>query len=583
MKEGMKGKLQSGIKGLNRKIEWLDGKPLWWLGLILVAASFLPCLMLGEGSVFTVHDQLDETLLTYIWNARYLGKHVDIFPQMMNGVEKTAAQPSAVLFVLLYRIFPAFPAFLIQAVAVAFCAFLGMYGCIRLITKSSIWAFLTGMLFAMLPMMPVYGLSVAGVPLVFYAFGQLYQQKRKVLSYLLILLFGLTTHLVLIGYVILGLWAVGMAVLLLRKEKAREVFAGGILLLICYLGVNYRLFYELILGKAQYISHRAEQMNESHPVWESIWDLFLNSGQHAVSLHRYFILPILLLIILALVRIRTFRKEQRKQIWLAVGIFGLLCAIAALYGLLRGQAVTDWKNKQNGFLRYFQAERFYWLYPALWYLELGIAAGIWWNRKKSIFTLLLLGILCLPGVNQIKNSGMFYQNVNQWNNGSSVTGYISWESFYAEDLMQQLEEAIGADMETYRIAHLGISPAPALMHGFYTVDGYSNNYSLEYKHRFRKVIEKELEKCEPARIYFDRWGSRCYLFNASSGTYYYLSKRDEAVFEDLEFDMEALKNLGCSYLFSGGRIVDPDALNLEFLGYFGTPESYWGIWLYRLK
>ena len=66
---------------------------------------------------------------------------------------------------------------------------------------------------------------------------------------------------------------------------------------------------------------------------------------------------------------------------------------------------------------------------------------------------------------------------------------------------------------------LGISPAPALMHGFYTVDGYSNNYPLEYKHRFREVIAPEIEKNEEVRVYFDTWGNRCYLFNPVSYTH----------------------------------------------------------------
>ena len=72
--------------------------------------------------------------------------------------------------------------------------------------------------------------------------------------------------------------------------------------------------------------------------------------------------------------------------------------------------------------------------------------------------------------------------------------------------MQEIDDAIGRDKSTYRVAHLGISPAPALMHGFYTVDGYSNNYPLEYKHRFREVIAPEIEKNEEVRVYFDTWG-----------------------------------------------------------------------------
>lgn len=117
-----------------------------------------------------------------------------------------------------------------------------------------------------------------------------------------------------------------------------------------------------------------------------------------------------------------------------------------------------------------------------------------------------------------------YLNVNQINNGSGITGYISWESWFAEDLMQEIDDAIGRDKSTYRVAHLGISPAPSLMHGFYTVDGYSNNYPLEYKHRFREVIAAELEKNEEVRVYFDLWGNRCYLFNNITGNYMQLKR-----------------------------------------------------------
>ena len=149
--------------------------------------------------------------------------------------------------------------------------------------------------------------------------------------------------------------------------------------------------------------------------------------------------------------------------------------------------------------------------------------------------------------------------------------------------MSEMEQAIGRDMSTYRVAHLGISPAPSLMHGFYTVDGYSNNYPLEYKHKFRRVIGEELLKNEETRLYFDRWGSRCYLFNGASGTYWNLSKYDNVKYEKLDFDMEALKALGCEYLFSGGEILCAGELGLKFIGYFETEKSFWGIWLYAVE
>ena len=92
------------------------------------------------------------------------------------------------------------------------------------------------------------------------------------------------------------------------------------------------------------------------------------------------------------------------------------------------------------------------------------------------------------------------------------------------------------------------------------MDGYSNNYPLEYKHRFREVIAPEIEKNEEVRVYFDTWGNRCYLFNSITGNYMRLQKGNTLVYEGLEFDMEALRELGCEYLFSGAEIGDADRM-----------------------
>ena len=67
-------------------------------------------------------------------------------------------------------------------------------------------------------------------------------------------------------------------------------------------------------------------------------------------------------------------------------------------------------------------------------------------------------------------------------------------------------------VEDYRVASIGIHPAIAQYNGFYTLDTYNNFYPLSYKHEFRKIIEKELEKNKKIRNYFDAWGGRCYFF-----------------------------------------------------------------------
>lgn len=583
------------IRRMNMLLAWLDKAPLWLLGFVLLVVNLFPCLVLGQGSVFPYHDQLDETILSYVLNAKYLGTGTDFFPELLGGINASGMQPSAVLFVPLYRIFPVFTAFLTQWSIVLLSGFFGMYFCVKEITDSSILAVVSGGLFSMLPHMPIYGLSVAGVPLLLCCFIWLYKNKNCLWSFLLILYFGLTTHLVLIGYVALGLWMSALIVMNLKAGKnqrsRRLLWFGFCWLAAVYLVVNLDLFVELLLGSSSYVSHREEMVNQPMEFWNSVRDVFLNNSQHAESLHKYLILPVLVILFMGGFLYRRMDREQQIRYVASLGGIILLLLIAVFYGFCHWQPVVNFKNSQTGFLRYFQMDRFYWLYPAGWYLEFILCFSMWWKKQDNgkwkvlnapLLKLLALGLVLLPTWQEVKVHSYLYLNVNQINNGSGITGYISWESYYSGDLMQELEDAIGRDMTTYRVAHLGISPSPALMHGFYTVDGYSNNYPLEYKHRFRQVIAKELEKNELTRLYFDVWGSRCYLFNGATGNAWMLGKNRQIVYEELEFDMEALQELGCEYLFSCGEIQNAEELGLSYLGYYETPVSYWGIWLYQL-
>ena len=61
-----------------------------------------------------------------------------------------------------------------------------------------------------------------------------------------------------------------------------------------------------------------------------------------------------------------------------------------------------------------------------------------------------------------------------------------------------------------------------------------------------------------------------------------LGKNSKITYEKPEFDMEALRDLGCEYLFSCGEIKNAEELGLTFMGSFTTDKSYWSVWLYEL-
>ena len=575
------------LKQTDVLIQHLDHCTLWWIGILITVVFFLPYFALGDGCIFEINDQLDESIMNYMLPARHLWDGSTIYPEMLNGVNASGMQPSAVLFLPLYRLISARTAFLTQYIICFLLAFSGMYLLVKEITDSSILAMIAGGCFCVLPLYPVYGLSEFGIPLILYGALCLWKQKNVIWGLLITVVFGLTSHLVYTGYVVLGFWVIALVYALAKKKKNQWFPIGFAVLFAIYVLVNRTLIREILFGTGSYISHREEMVSSATPFFETFWNVFQNSAQHAPSLHKYLILPIVLFLILGAF---CKKEETDRNIYKAAVInFLFLIAIALFYAFCHLTAVVDWKNNATGFLHYFQMHRVYWLYPAAWYLEFAWAAAVPWRTKvphmdarMRVGKLAVILICLLPTLQLLKvNSGM-YLNVNQINNGSGITGYISWESWFAEDLMQEIDDAIGRDKSTYRVAHLGISPAPSLMHGFYTVDGYSNNYPLEYKHRFREVIAAELEKNEEVRVYFDLWGNRCYLFNSITGNYMQLKKGNTLVYEGLEFDMDALRELGCEYLFSGAEIGDAERMGLELVGYYETDDSYWGIWVYEL-
>lgn len=584
-------RIKNGWKSICDRTETLllhmDSLPLWWLGILVMIVFFTPYFILGDGCIFEINDQLDESIMNYVLPAKHLWDGSTIYPEMLNGVNASGMQPAAVLFLPLYCLLPVRTALLIQYGICFFLAFLGMYLLVKEITDSSILAVVAGGCFGVLPLYPVYGLTEFGIPLIMYAFLCLWQRKKLFPAILVTVLFGLTSHLVCTGYVVLGFWLLALLYALYKRKRNKWIWIGFGVLLVTYIAGNRALILEILLGNRSYVSHREEMVSAAMPFWGTFLNVFQNSAQHAPSLHKYLILPIVVFLIVGAI---CKKGSKGKIIYgTAVGIFLLLIGIALFYAFSHSTVVVTWKNSMTGFLHYFQIDRFYWLYPALWYLEFALAAAALWKTvipgigKQLLIIKLMVVVICLlPTLRLLKVNSNMYLNVNQINNGSEITGYISWESWFAEDLMQELEDAIGRDKSMYKVAHLGVSPAPALMHGFYTVDGYSNNYPLEYKHSFRRVIADELEKNPEIKSYFDQWGNRCYLFNSITGNYMRLQKGNDLVYEGLDFDMDALRELDCEYLFSGAEIADADRMGMDLVGYYETEDSYWGIWLYAL-
>lgn len=324
---------------LNRIVMKIDSLPLWLFFLFVFTAVFTPFLILQEGSVFAIHDQLDEYMMNTVLTARHLGEGTHIFPEMMGGINASGLQPAAVLFVPLYRILPEFWAFIIQY-AICFAAgFLGMYFAVKELTGSSILSLAAAGCFCLLPLYPVYGLSQMGIPLVVYGILRLVRGKKPWISLAIVLFYGLTSHLVYTGYVVLSLWLVLLAVMLWQKRWNKWVLVAFALLLSVYVFTNFQLFQELLFGQGDYVSHREEMIRGALPFWDTVQNMFRNSGQHSPSLHKYLIVPILFLLAVEGLFWKKLPKEEQRRYFVALGGMLFLVGIALFYGLCKSEFV----------------------------------------------------------------------------------------------------------------------------------------------------------------------------------------------------------------------------------------------------
>jgi len=118
---------------------------------------------------------------------------------------------------------------------------------------------------------------------------------------------------------------------------------------------------------------------------------------------------------------------------------------------------------------------------------------------------------------------------------------MSISEYFQESNYQKLKIALGGGpTETITVLSYDLDPAVASFNGFLSLDGYSNNYRLDYKEKFRTIIRNQLARDPVARDYFDDWGSRAYLVFEGSNPF---------------IDWCAASSLGAQYVLSKTELV----------------------------
>jgi hypothetical protein len=543
------------------------------LALLIISVYLSPLFILGEDAHIRVHDNLDSNIAWYKVLARsgeLFGGFNATIPQIINGLPRNAFGSEFSGIVWLYALFPTMVAYGISQAITRFVAFLGMYILLRdhflVESKDSLIRVGVALAFSLTPFWPSGMLSTLGMPLALWSFLNIRKGIKTWKNILVLTLLPFYSSIVL-GFFFF-LTAIGFLWVrdLLKKKSwnLRFLFA-LIYMTTIYLLVEYRLVYSFLFTKE--LNSRDEYFHAELPLWRVIrltYKNFVLGHTHVMTVHTMIILPVLFFALFIIIINKKWKEE-----WLFIFLFFLNFGLSLWYAFWFYEGWLPLTRRFH-FMDTFNFARFHFLRPLIIYVSFGLGLKILWNLGrtwKPAVQLLLIGqIFILFGY----NDELVYKKKP------------TVKQFYAENQFHEIKEYINKPVEEYRVASIGLHPAIAQYNGFYTLDTYNNFYPLKYKHEFRKIIEKELDKNKKIRKYFDKWGGRCYFFTDELGKRYMYKKKSKKKLKSINLNLEPFKQMGGQYLFSGVPILNAKDNGLILEKIFVSKNSAWKIYLYKV-
>jgi hypothetical protein len=543
-------------------------------GTVCLLTYFIPYFLMGERTSIRVFDNLDGELLYKILASRkvYWLNYQTVIPEIMNGLPRFCITSGLNYTTLIFALFPPFIAYIVNDFTVRLIGFVGMYA---LLSKHIVYSFkakinvialLISCAYVFIPFFTIYGLTELGQPLVLFAFSNLLKGEKSILNYIWISLFPFFSSFVLSGFFV-GI-ALGIIWLIFcakhRQFLQRPLFALLVYIIVCLI-VEYNLIVPILQG---FHSHREEIIFK-----KSDGNLLLFSLKYLweTSIYaQFYTLPVWMTVIFAFILNKENRRTIAKTLFCFIIIFLFVVLFEYFCPAIKGLRLS----------------RFYHLLPVCWMLLFAIASQTLQQsgRKGVLLSYATLSVqiafLLLRSYNYCSGntilSRMGFQNVYH---------YPSFSAFYAKSLLSEVNDFIGKEKSEYRILNIGILPAVTQYNGYYTLDSYQNNYPLEYKHLFRKIIAEELEKSESAKGIFDSFGNWCYVFPSEVHPVEIIRGKyaKNQILYDLELNVDALQTIGCNYIFSSAEIKNCGRSGLKFLKSFKSDNSHWDIWLYLVN
>jgi hypothetical protein len=548
-------------------------KRLVFFSFLAIAAFVSPYFILGEDAHMRVHDNLDSNIAWYkvlTRSGELFGPIHAVIPQLINGLPRNAFGTEFSGIVWLHALFPSIYAYGLSQTITRVFAFIGMYLLLKKhFIKAPEWSWIrvgAALAFALTPFWPSGMLSTLGMPLALWAFLNIRAGERSWLNYLVLTLLPFYSSLVLGFFFFLSAMGVFWLSDVVRGKGWNIRFLLAIVYMTAlYLAIEYRLVHSLLFSEEP--TSRDEYVHARLSLWRAIRLTLKNyilGHNHVMSVHGLVILPVSFIALYIVWKQKRWREEKT---FLFFHILNLALSTWYAFWFYKGWLPL---TERFDILNKFNFARYHFLRPMVIYVLFALSLKILWQQgqawKKACFIAMTAQLIVLT----IFNEEIFYRH------------QPSFKQFYAEEQFQAIKEYIGLPVEGYRVASIGIHPAIAQYNGFYTLDTYNNFYPLTYKHQFRNIISRELDKNKKLREYFDEWGGRCYIFVDELGKYYMFKKHSRKKITHLQLNTDVFREMGGRYIFSALPIDNAKRNQLTLEKIFHSDESAWTIYLYKV-
>lgn len=490
----------------------------------------------------------------------------------------------------LFMMFRPFTAIAVNAFIMSLTAFFGMLLLMnRYILKdrtpgSIMIVFGSALCFSLLPFYPPGGLSVAGLPLLTFSFLNIRKGEGRWGDYLFMFFFPFYSVLPFMGIFVLFISLIVLVFDRIRLGRLNGKLAATVVFMTVLYGLtNFHMLQSFL--DPGFVSYRTEIKIATIGFGDCFKDFLHNlvfDRSNVVGAQHVFVIGSAILALI--VSLRKYTRHLRLLVFLLfVTTFN-----AFLWGFKYWHG-TEPLRRHFQLMNVFNPARFFWMNPFLWYVIFGISLMIILSLKGGKW--LAAGLI----IGQVFFMFSQYNWEYRYMTGRKLprTHSFSYREYFSTGLFNRIARHIGRPMHRYRVVSIGIPAGIAQYNGFYTLDLFCNIYPLEYKHSFRRIIRKELEKNPRIKRTFDDVGKRCYILPAEfhQGDVWIgmvfsrgISKDENQVkLRNLELDTAALKEMGGEYILSSVEIANYAENRLFFERVFKNNRSPWKIYLYRVR